>query len=84
MICDVCGKDITYPTPTDQKGWVILGPSGVLPLSFRIDELKGKSPEVHAYNKRMAGPYELNRDYYVCWECILRSVGIPEPKTNME
>ena len=60
--CAVCQKDME-----DGDGFIAEG--GL----FRI----GCSGNARRdYRQRQAGPYTLNHDYYICYECVLRAMGV--------
>ncbi len=64
--CDVCGKSLMIDG-TRYSG---------IDLTLGID-VKSESPEWREAAQALLGPYELGRRYSVCWECWLRSLGVP-------
>lgn len=63
--CDVCGKSIVEPDGTEFVGISII-------LSGNFSE---------EFIKQQLGPYAANRQYKVCFECLLRNLGV-KPDTE--
>jgi len=67
--CDACGKDLTM-----KKGCNVIMQS-LSAVSEKDD------PENVAFMKAFMGPYDVDRIYNICGECVLRAYGVkPETK----
>lgn len=70
MTCDACSKVIDrLPEETEatKETWTSPG--------LRV-VINGGGEAADAYMKRQMGPYQLNREYNVCWECWLKAMGV--------
>ena len=65
MNCDVCGKD----TMMEDGKTSVIG----MTLELRHED---DTKEYHTFLQKQIGDYEIGRKYVVCWECLLRSLGI--------
>lgn len=62
MNCDVCGNSVT-----------MLDGKTVFAVSIVVNNTDS---EISEFLAGQLFPYELDRDYRVCWACYLRSLGI--------
>ena len=63
VFCSVCSKDMT-----DEDDTSIIG------TSLTFSAIPG-SPKI-AFMEKQVAPYKLNKQYYICWGCWLRSLGV--------
>ena len=69
MKCDVCGRELMMP-----NGTALLGADVI------INSRWSDNPALHEFAEKQIAPYELNRRYRICFACLLRALGVPEPK----
>ena len=60
--CYKCGKEME-----DKNGELVIG------MLIRVST-DSQKPEREKFLKEQLGPYEPNRDYIICYECLLRSI----------
>lgn len=77
VYCDVCGKDMTYHYPETQEH------------KGTVRTLIGMNIVVHRdhdhlteFCQKQLGPYELGKQYNICYECVLKALGVPAPVTE--
>ena len=62
LLCDVCSKNMRNM----ETGSVYIGEQIIF----------GFSPTESEFFSEQLGPYKMQRAYYVCWECRLKSLGV--------
>lgn len=66
MLCDVCGKDMTMPN----KETTLIGIQIRLVVGETADE------STRRWYAEQIAPFELDRNYCICFPCWLRSLGV--------
>ena len=61
LFCDSCGKNLTSDSES------------LVGMSL---ELKQSIKNKRGFTQKQMGPYVLGKTYRVCWECLLRSLGV--------
>ena len=69
MKCDVCGKNLSMPGETK---------TGVSMFSLAA-KTDIDTPEAVVFMECFMGPYEVERTYNICGECVLRAFGVKPP-----
>lgn len=69
MRCDVCNKDLERQPHEAGSGPFVMNAVIGVQISIRM-------PPDDAYMQRQMGPYSHNKEYNVCYECWLRSMGV--------
>ena len=67
--CNACGRVISC---TDKNGvttnlWAVMGVKTVG---------QGMSAELRKFTKEAMRPYKVNKEYYICWPCALKTFGV--------
>jgi hypothetical protein len=76
IFCDVCGKDMTYHQEQNETlGWS--GETSYIGVQISVSS---EIPEMKEFFQKQLGPYELNKQYNICYECWLKSLGVPIPE----
>ena len=68
--CDACGKSMM-----DEKGKTTVGISLHMTNGYEGNDSLERE-RLRAFLQRQSGPYALDREYEVCWECWLKSLGV--------
>lgn len=69
LLCSACGKDMSVPE--EESNQVVLSSClspGCLTISF--DHLTDDIAKIQL------GPYATKTSYSICWECVLKTLGI--------
>jgi len=66
MQCSVCGKDLLNKNKKKNNS-----------IGIMINVNCTKKKDI-SYMKKQLGKYKLGKDYYVCWECWFKSLGVKE------
>lgn len=69
IYCDVCNKNMV-----DKNGARV----EAVNLIFTIDTTNGIISK--EFLQKQLGPYEINREYHICIECWIKSLGIKAKK----
>ena len=69
--CDVCGRLIR-----NEQGEMFCGMEMSVILDDEPNSYFEQTLSFQDFVREQLGPYKPNRDYHVCWQCWMRSLGI--------
>lgn len=72
--CDACGKNLTMEGENKEE----VGPSVIM---FSL-EARSKNEKEAIFMKEFMGPYDINRAYNICGECVLKTFGVKPYNTD--
>lgn len=67
--CNICGKELSFKDK-DKTYRTIIGMQATMTPDKKL------SKKIIVFMQKQAGKYKLGKEYNVCWECWLKSMGV--------